>query len=53
MATIKQVIARTTGAASAATRYRKSAKVSARSFAQAGALGATAKRRKSLGGKGG
>lgn len=53
MATIKQTLARTTGAGSAATRFRKSAKASARAFAQAGVLGAAAKRRKSLGGKGG
>lgn len=53
MATVKQVIARVTGAGSAASRFRKSAKTSARVFAQSGALGAAAKRRKSLGGKGG
>lgn len=53
MATVKQAIARTTGAGSAATQYRKSARVSARAFAQSGMLGAAAKRRKSLGGKGG
>ena len=53
MATIKQVIGRNTGAGSAATQYRKSARTSARVFAQSGVLGAAAKRRKSLGGKGG
>ena len=53
MATVKQTIARTTGAGSAATRYKKSAAVSARAFARAGALGRTAARRKSLGGAGG
>ena len=53
MATIKQVIARNTGAGSAATRYRKSARTSASVFAQSGMLGGNAKRRKSLGGKGG
>ena len=53
MATVKQNIARTTGAGSAATRFRKSAAVSARTFAQSGVLGSAAKRRKSLGGKGG
>ena len=53
MATVKQVLARTTGAGSAATRYSKSARVSARAFAKAGVLGKTAARRKSLGGKGG
>ncbi len=53
MATVKQVIGRNTGAASRATQFKKSAKVSARAFAQSGMLGAAAKRRKSLGGKGG
>lgn len=53
MATLKQILARTTGAGSVATRYRKSARVSARAFAQSGRLGAAARRRKSLGGKGG
>lgn len=53
MATIKQAIAKSTGAGSAATRYKKSASVSARAFAKAGALGKTAARRKSLGGAGG
>ena len=53
MATIKSVIARFTGAGSRATQYRKSAAVSARTFAQSGMLGAAAKRRKSLGGMGG
>ena len=53
MATVKQVIAKNTGAGSAASRYKKSAAVSARAFAQSGMLGAAAKRRKSLGGKGG
>lgn len=53
MATTKQVIARNTGAGSRATQFRKSAAVSARAFAQSGMLGSAAKRRKSLGGKGG
>ena len=53
MPTIKQIIARATGAGSKATQYRKSARVSARAMAQSGSLGANAKRRKSLGGKGG
>ena len=53
MATVKQTLARTTGAGSAATRFRKSAQVSARAFARAGVLGKTAARRKSLGGAGG
>ena len=53
MPTIKQTLARTTGAGSAATQYKKSARVSARAFAQSGMLGAAARRRKSLGGKGG
>ena len=53
MATIKQVIARVTGAGSRATQYIKSARTSARVFARAGVLGRTAARRKSLGGKGG
>ncbi|MGN1456937.1 MAG: hypothetical protein ACI4XP_03155 [Acutalibacteraceae bacterium] len=53
MPTVKQVIARNTGAGSAATRYTKSARVSARAFAQSGMLGRTVARRKSLGGKGG
>lgn len=53
MATIKSVIGRVTGAASRATQFKKSARTSARAFAQSGILGAAAKRRKSLGGKGG
>ena len=53
MATLKQVIGRVTGAASRATQFKKSARTSARTFAQSGMLGANAKRRKSLGGKGG
>lgn len=53
MATVKQVIGNRTGASSNATRFRKSAQVSARVFAQSGMLGGNAKRRKSLGGKGG
>ena len=53
MATIKSVIGKNTGASSRATQFKKSAKTSARAFAQAGVLGAAAKRRKSLGGKGG
>lgn len=53
MATIKQVIAQNTGAGSKATQYKKSAAASAKAFAQAGLLGKTAARRKSLGGKGG
>lgn len=53
MATVKQTIARNTGAGSKATQYKKSAAVSARVFARAGAFGKTVARRKSLGGKGG
>lgn len=53
MATIKGVIAANTGAGSRATQYKKSARTSARAFAQAGVLGRAAARRKSLGGKGG
>ena len=53
MATVKQTIARNTGGGSAASQFKKSAAVSARAFARAGALGKTAARRKSLGGKGG
>ncbi len=53
MATLKQAIARVSGGGSAASRFRKSARTSARAFAQSGALGAAARRRKSLGGKGG
>ena len=53
MATIKSIIGRVTGAGSRATQFRKSARTSARAFAQSGILGAAAKRRKSLGGKGG
>lgn len=53
MATVKAVIAKNTGAGSAATQYKKSARVSARAFAKAGVLGKTVARRKSLGGKGG
>lgn len=49
MATIKQVIARTTGAGSAATRFRKSARTSARAFMS----NRNFMRRKSTGGKGG
>ena len=52
MATVKQTINRITGA-ERATQYRKSARTSARAFAQAGVLGSAARRRKSLGGKGG
>ena len=51
--TVKDVIARNTGAGSRSTQYRKSARTSASVFAQAGMLGRNAKRRKSLGGKGG
>lgn len=53
MATIKQIISRVTGGGSRATQFRKSARTSARAFAQGGALDRTAARRKSLGGKGG
>ena len=53
MATIKQVIGERTGAASRATQFKKSARASARAFAQSGMLGNNVKRRKSLGGKGG
>ena len=53
MATIKQVIGANTGGGSNATRFRKSARTSARAFARGGALDRTAARRKSLGGKGG
>lgn len=52
MATVAGRIARATGLVRR-TQYKKSAKVSARAFAQSGMLGAAAKRRKSLGGKGG
>jgi hypothetical protein len=52
MPTVRGAIARSTGT-NRATQFRKSAAVSARAFAQSGALGAAAKRRKSLGGKGG
>ena len=40
MATIKQTIARNTGAGSRATQYKKSAAVSARAFGLAGKFGA-------------
>ena len=53
MATMKQRIAAATGAGSRATQFKKSARTSARVFAQSGMLSAAAKRRKSLGGKGG
>lgn len=53
MATVKQAIAQGTGAGSRASQFKKSARVSARVFAQSGMLGSTVKRRKSLGGKGG
>lgn len=53
MATTKQIIGANTGAGSNATRYKKSAKTSARAFAQSGMLGGNVKRRRSLGGKGG
>lgn len=53
MATIKQTIGARTGASSRATQFKKSARVSARAFAQSGRLGGNVKRRKSLGGKGG
>lgn len=49
MATIKQTIARNTGAGSAATRYRKSAAVSARAFTS----NRNFMRRRSTGGSGG
>ncbi|MCM1330855.1 MAG: hypothetical protein NC253_15650 [Ruminococcus sp.] len=51
--TVKQTIARTSGGGSAPTRYTKSARTSARAFAQSGVLGRNVQRRKSLGGKGG
>lgn len=51
--TTKQTIARTTGGGSAPTRYKKSARTSARAFAQSGVLGKNVQRRRSLGGKGG
>lgn len=53
MPTVKQAIARASRGGSAATQYRKSARTSARAFAQTGRLGAAARRRKSLGGMGG
>lgn len=61
MATVKQTIARNTGAGSRATQYKKSAAVSARVFARAARRGnagiratlGSAVRRKSLGGNGG
>lgn len=55
MATIKQIIGRVTGAASNATRFRKSAKTSARAFqsSRPTARMRTVARRKSLGGQGG
>lgn len=40
MATIKQTLARTTGAGSAATQYKKSARTSALAFGRSGAFGA-------------
>lgn len=43
MATVKQNIARVTGAGSAATQYKKSARVSARAFGLAGKFGARGK----------
>lgn len=43
MATVKQNIARVTGAGSAATQYKKSARVSALAFGKAGAFGARGK----------
>ena len=49
MATVKQVLARTTGAGSAATRFRKSAATSARVFTS----NRNFMRRRSTGGKGG
>lgn len=49
MATVKDVIARNTGAGSAATRYRKSARVSARAFTS----NRNFMRRRSTGGQGG
>lgn len=45
MATTKQVLARTTGAGSAATRYRKSARTSARAFISAMTQGSSRARR--------
>lgn len=51
--TTKQTIARTAGGGSAPTRFKKSAHTSAKVFGQSGMLGRNAKRRKSLGGKGG
>lgn len=53
MATIKDWIGKMTGAGSYASRYKKSARTSAKAFAKLGALDKTAARRKSLGGKGG
>ena len=55
MATVKQVIGRNTGAGSNATRYKKSAAVSARTFAKPSNQRTlrNIQRRKSLGGKGG
>lgn len=40
MATIKQIIAKNTGAGSRATQYKKSARVSARNFGALGKFGA-------------
>ena len=48
MATIKQVIARTTGGGSGATQYRKSARTSASAFVSA-LRGGSSKARKALG----
>lgn len=55
MATVKQVLSRTTGAGSAATQYKKSARVSARTFSSPSNQRTlrNIQRRKSLGGKGG
>lgn len=55
MATVKQAIAKSTGAGSRATQYKKSAKVSARAFGsnKPTARMKTVARRKSLGGAGG
>ncbi len=52
MPTTRGNIARSTGLVRR-TQIKKSAAVSARVFAQSGMLGAAAKRRRSLGGKGG
>ena len=45
MATVKQVIARNTGAGSAATQYKKSARTSARNFVSALRSGSSAARK--------